>query len=505
MGNENIVKEYVLVGAGIMSATLGVLLKETDPDSKITIIERLKEPARESSASWNNAGTGHGGMCEMNYTPERPDGSIDTAKALKVNEEFEISKQFWAWLVAKNKIAGDFITSTPHISFVFGEKDIAFLEKRVEAMKKFPQFNTMAFSKDREVLKKWVPLMMKDRPQSDKVAASRMIEGADVNYGYLTNYLLKYLASQKGVVLITNCEAKDIRKSDSGKKWIVKCRDFSAKQKKEFRADFVFIGAGGRALNLLQKTKIPESKGYGGFPVSGLWLICANQEVVSQHNAKVYGKAALGAPPMSVPHLDRRKIKGEKELLFGPFAGFSTKFLKHGSYWDFFRSLGLGNLIPMMQVGIHNFSLIKYLVSQVLLRPQKRLEELRKFYPDAKMKDWKLSIAGQRVQIIKDEKTKGGTLEFGTEVVHSADGSVAALLGASPGASTSVYIILDVLKSSFPELLQKESVLKKLKEMIPSYGTSLQDHGELLLKIRENSHRILGLKMGKITDLEKAG
>lgn len=490
-------KKYILIGAGIMSATLGVMLKEIDPGCKITIIERLKRPARESSASWNNAGTGHGGMCELNYTPEKADGSIDTTKALHVNEEFEISKQFWAWLVSNNKISPDFISPTPHMSFVFGEKDIDFLEKRYKAMTGYPQFGSMQFSKDHAVLKKWIPLMMKGRPETDKVAATRMVEGADVNYGYLTNHLLDYLIKKDRVELITRCEVKDINRNDENSKWVIKAVRRKPKEKKTFTADFVFIGAGGRAIHLLQKTKIPESKGYGGFPVSGLFLTCKNPEVVGQHNAKVYGKAAVGAPPMSVPHLDSRKIQGRPELLFGPYAGFSTKFLKYGSYWDFFTSLRLGNLIPMIQVGLHNFNLIRYLVSQVLLKPDKRLEALRTFYPGAKGKDWKLSIAGQRVQVIKDEKIKGGTLEFGTEVVHSADGSVAALLGASPGASTSVYIILNVLQACFGDLIKKEEVLNKLKEMIPSYGIKLREDGKLLLNIRRHSHEILGLDMGE--------
>ncbi len=489
--------DYLLIGAGIMSATLGVFLKMLNPKGNIIIIDRLKGVALESSSAWNNAGTGHAGMCELNYTPEREDGSIDCTKALKINEQFEISKQFWAWMVANKMIPGDFIKPTAHMSFVQGDKDITFLQKRVKALKANPLFKTMHFSTDPQVLKEWVPLMMKDRPQTDKVAATRMEEGADVNFGYLTRYLIKYLKTLDGVKVMHGWEANDIDPLKKAKGWEVEIGNRRLGAKKKLSTKFVFIGAGGKALTLLEKSGIPEGKGYGGFPVSGQWLRCKNREVIDQHHAKVYGKAAAGAPPMSVPHLDSRIIRGKQELLFGPFAGFSTKFLKHGSYLDLPSSLRLNNLVPMVQAGIDNLSLTKYLIDQVRLSPEERLASLKEFYPNAKMEDWDLAVAGQRVQIIKKDKKEGGVLAFGTEVVHSKDGSLAALLGASPGASTSVFIILEVLESCFQDLLKDQEILKKIKEMIPSYGQSLIKDGKLAMNIRRHSHEILNLAIGK--------
>lgn len=488
--------DYLLIGAGIMSATLGVFLKILDPDCKIIIMERLRGVALESSAAWNNAGTGHAGMCELNYTPEKKDGTVDCTKALKINEQFEVSKQFWAWLVARDLIPNDFIKPTPHVSFVQGNKDIEFLEKRVQKLKENPLFHTMQFSKDSKVLNEWIPLMMKDRPSSDKVAATRMAEGADVNFGHLTRYLVNYLKQMDGVTLMSGWEANDIDRSRKSKVWNIEAKNRKSGAKKDLSAKFVFIGAGGKALTLLEKSGIPEGKGYGGFPVSGQWLRCNNRKVIEQHDAKVYGKAAEGAPPMSVPHLDTRSIRGKRELLFGPFAGFSTKFLKHGSYFDLPASLRLTNLVPMIQAGLDNLSLTKYLIEQVRLHPEERLASLQEFYPDAKMEDWDLAVAGQRVQIIKKDKKEGGVLAFGTEVVHAKDGSLAALLGASPGASTSVHIILNVLESCFKDLMKKEGVVEKIKDMIPSYGHSLIKDGEMAMKIRKASHEVLNLEMG---------
>lgn len=488
--------DYLLIGTGIMSTTLGIFLKILDPACKIILMERLRGIALESSAAWNNAGTGHAGMCELNYTPEQADGSIDCSKALTINEQFEISKQFWAWLVTRKMIPGDFIQPTPHISFVHGEKDVEFLEKRVKSLQSNHLFKTMRFSKDRKVLDEWMPLMMKDRPETDQVAASHMIEGADVNFGYLARHLIKYLKGMDGVSLMRGWEANDMDKLKKKPGWSVDTKDRQTGEKKKVTAKFVFIGAGGKALTLLEKSGIPEAKGYGGFPVSGQWLRCKNRAVIEQHKAKVYGKAAAGAPPMSVPHLDTRAIRGKRELLFGPFAGFSTKFLKHGSYMDLPGSLRLNNILPMIQAGVHNLSLTKYLIEQVRLRPEERLASLQKFYPDARMADWDLAVAGQRVQIIKKDKKGDGVLAFGTEVVHSKDGSLAALLGASPGASTSVQIILNVLDSCFKDLLKEQAVVAKIREMIPSYGHSLINDEQMAMKIRKQSHEVLQLDLG---------
>lgn len=483
--------DVVLIGCGIMSATLGVMLKELDPKLKMHVVERLTEIAGESSDAWNNAGTGHAGLCELNYTPERPDGTIDLSKALKVDEEFEQSKQFWAWLVRQGRLDPQrFIHGIPHMSFVEGAENREFLGKRHAAMNAHPMFSGMEYTMDRGVIAQWAPLLMKGRRDNGLYAATRSLLGTDVNYGGLTRMLFKDLDAQPDTDFHMGCEVRDLDRMDNGH-WRVKVKDLKSGERSEYHARFVFIGAGGGALPLLEKSKIPEAAGYGGFPVSGEWLRCLNPAVITQHHAKVYGKAKSGSPPMSVPHLDRRTIGQEQALLFGPFAGFSTKFLKHGSWLDLPSSLEWDNLMPMMEAGWKNLDLTKYLIEQVRLTPEERLEELKEFMPTAELKDWELAIAGQRVQVIKKDPKEGGILEFGTELVASADGSLAALLGASPGASTAVSIMLKLLPRCFPE--RADEWQEGLRRMVPTFGTKLPDDPSLLHRIRTDSHNALGL------------
>ncbi|MBS1684797.1 MAG: malate dehydrogenase (quinone) [Bacteroidetes bacterium] len=491
------ISEYdvVLIGAGIMSATLGVLLKELQPDLRIAVYERLDRIAGESSDAWNNAGTGHSALCELNYTPELPDGSIDISKALKIAETFEQSKQLWSYLLTHGYMgpAQDFINSTPHMSFVWGAENVEYLRKRHEAMIKNHLFRTMEFSTDREELMTWVPLIMEGRDRLTPVAATRITIGTDVNFGVLTRSLFRHLSEAHGTEIHLNREVHHLDRI--GDYWHVRVRDLSTHEDMHIRARFVFIGAGGGSLPLLEKSHIHEGKGFGGFPVSGQWLVCHNEAVIERHHAKVYGKASVGSPPMSVPHLDTRVIDGQKALLFGPYAGFSTKFLKEGSYFDLAGSLRLDNLIPMIGAGAHNLDLTKYLIEQVTQSDEDRFKALLDYFPEAKPEDWTLAIAGQRVQVIKKDEKEGGILEFGTEVVSAADGSIAALLGASPGASTSVSIMLDVLHRCFPAQMQSETWLAKLREMIPTYGHSLAHEEALALETRRRTHAILGLSL----------
>jgi len=497
--------DVVLIGAGIMSATLGAFIKQLQPEWTIEVFERLDQIAAESSDAWNNAGTGHAALCELNYTPEMEDGSVECSKAFKIDEQFEVSKQFWAYLVQNGFISnpGSFITELPHMSFVRGEKDVAFLKKRFEALSGHHLFEGMLYSEDHEQIRKWIPLVMEGRDPSERVAATYMNIGTDVNFGALTRALFSYLYSLDGVSLRVAHDVRDIeRNENSVHQWKVEVKNLTTDQKRKVNARYVFIGAGGGALHLLEKSDIPEANGYGGFPVSGLWLRCLNPEVIKRHHAKVYGKAAVGAPPMSVPHLDTRLINGKPELLFGPYAGFSTKFLKNGSYFDLPTSLRFNNIIPMIQAGWDNMPLTKYLIQQVRQTPEERLEALREYFPEAKMEDWELAVAGQRVQVIKKDKQEGtGVLEFGTEIVRSADGSISALLGASPGASTSVSIMLDLLKQCFPQYIDTESWQTKLKEMIPSYGHHLVAEEELSERVRRWSGEVLGLKHNAMANM----
>lgn len=482
--------DVVLVGAGIMSATLGVLLKELKPNLKIEVIERLDSAAAESSDAMNNAGTGHSAFCELNYTPEKADGTIDASKAINIVEQFEVSRQFWSYLVNKGilKNPSNFIHTVPHMSFVWGEDNVNFLRKRYNELQKYPLFQGMEFSDNKEKIKEWAPLIIENRKENEVCAATHMNFGTDVNFGDLTRQLFDHLMNEDGVNMTFNCEVKDITKT--GSDWTVSATDNKG-QKKVIKSKFVFVGAGGGAILLLQKADIAESKGYGGFPVGGEWLVCRNPEVVKKHMAKVYGKASVGAPPMSVPHLDTRFIDGKHSLLFGPYAGFSTKFLKKGSYWDLIKSLELNNIGPMLGAGLRNMDLTKYLIEQVLQSSKSRYEALREYYPDAKEEDWKLEKAGQRVQVIKKDKDGKGILQFGTEVVSAADGSIAALLGASPGASTATPIMLKLLSQCFKEEFKSAEWQAKFKEMIPTFGLKLNEHPELVESTRDNTSKTL--------------
>jgi malate dehydrogenase (quinone) len=470
-GRDNTV-DVVLIGGGIMSATLGTLLSELQPDWNITVFERLHDVALESSNAWNNAGTGHAALCELNYMPAGPDGSVDPAKAISINEQFQQSRQFWSTLVGEGILDGPstFINSTPHMTFVRGEKDVAYLKKRYESLKQQPLFAGIEYSEDSRVINQWAPLLMQKRRKADEpFAATRVPAGTDVDFGALTHQMFDNLRA-KGADVITNREVRNLKRRSDGT-WDIHWRNTVGRTPGTTNARFVFVGAGGWAIKLLQRSGIPEIKGYGVFPIGGQWLKTSNPAIVAQHKAKVYSQASVGAPPMSVPHLDTRVVDGETSLLFGPFATFSPKFLKEGSMWDIVSQVRPHNLWPMLKVAVDNPSLITYLVGELMKNHSAKVDSLRTFMPTAKDEDWELLNAGQRAQVMKKDKDKGGVLQFGTEVVTSEDGTIAGLLGASPGASTAVSIMLSLLSSCFPD--QIEGWQPRLRELIPSYGETL--------------------------------
>lgn len=492
MNSENIETDVILIGAGIMSATLGTMLKELVPEWNIKVFEKLGSAGEESSNEWNNAGTGHAALCELNYTTEKPDGSVDISKAIDINEQFQVSMQFWSYLVNNKLIHNpqDFIMPIPHMSMVQGEKNVKFLKNRFEAMTKNPLFQGMEFSDDPQKLMEWIPLIMQNRPTTDSIAATKIDSGTDVNFGALTRMLFDHLKTKK-VDINYNHSVNNIKRSNDGS-WELKVKNVENGSVERHNAKFVFVGGGGGSLHLLQKSGIPEGKHIGGFPVSGIFMVCNNPEVVAQHHAKVYGKAQVGAPPMSVPHLDTRFIDDKKSLLFGPFAGFSPKFLKTGSMLDLITSVKPNNVFTMLAAGAKEMPLTKYLIQQLMLSKEQRMKELRDFIPNAKIDEWDFVVAGQRVQVIKDTETGGkGTLQFGTEVITAADGSIAALLGASPGASTAVHVMLQLLNKCFPERIEEWE--PKIKEMIPSYGVKLMENPELLEGVHTSTSQTLGL------------
>lgn len=487
--------DVVLVGGGVMSATLGMMLRQLDPSLDIVMVERLDHVAHESTDGWNNAGTGHAGYCELNYTPETADGDVTIDRALAINAQFEVSLQLWSYLVEQGILPepSSFINRTPHQSFVWGEDGVAFLKRRFEKLKAHHLFREMEYTESPDELKEWMPLIVQNRDPMQKVAATRIKHGSDVDFGSLTRSMVEYLETQPNFELMLNSPVHYLAQRDNGR-WKVRVRDQNTGEMTKLEAGFVFLGAGGGALPLLQKSGIEEARGYGGFPVSGQWLVCQNPEVVAKHHSKVYGKAPIGAPPMSVPHLDTRIINGEPALLFGPFAGFTTRFLKQGSVFDLFGSVKPNNLMPMLSVSKTNMDLTRYLIKEVFQTHGERVEALRNFFPDALEKNWKLQDAGQRVQIIKKSADGRGKLEFGTEIVASKDGSLAALLGASPGASTAANAMINVLERCFADRMQTPEWQERMRELVPSYGQSLVDDEALLNSVRERTLTSLQLK-----------
>lgn len=486
--------DVILIGGGIMSATLGMLIKELEPSWQITMVERLDQVAQESSNPWNNAGTGHSALCELNYAPLGADGTVNPDRAIGISEQFQTSRQFWATLLAEGKLADNsFINTVPHMSLVFGDDHCNYLKKRFDAFKPQKLFESMEFSEDAAQISDWAPLTIEGRSVGQRIAATYCAEGTDIDFGNLATQMIKHLADN-GMDIHYNQHVEDIRRDNDGSWCIRTSHTKNGKNSNDgmlLKARFVFLGAGGGALPLLQKTGIPEGKGYGGFPVSGLFFRNNSEATAMRHNAKVYGQAAVGAPPMSVPHLDTRHVNGKRHLMFGPFAGFSPNFLKQGSKMDLVQSMKRDNILPMMRASLDNIALTKYLFSELSKKREERLVSLHEYYPLAKDDEWELITAGQRVQVIKKCEQKGGVLQFGTELVASADGSIACLLGASPGASTAAPLMIKLLHQCFPERTRVWRC--RLRELVPCYGIKLNENHGLANEMMKFTSEALGI------------
>ncbi|MDF2489585.1 MAG: malate:quinone oxidoreductase [Pseudomonas sp.] len=494
--------DVLLVGGGIMSSTLGIWLNELEPGWSMEMVERLDGVAEESSNGWNNAGTGHSALAELNYTPEDKDGNVTISKAIEINESFQISRQFWSWQVRNGVLKNphSFINSTPHMSFVWGDDNIKFLKKRYDALQASPLFKPMQYSEDHAQIAKWAPLMMEGRDPKQKLAVTWTPIGTDVNFGEITRQFVGHLKAQPNFSLKLSSEVQDITRNKDGS-WHVEYKNLKTGESTATDAKFLFIGAGGGALKLLQKSGIPEAKEYAGFPVGGSFLVTENPTVAMQHMAKAYGIASTGAPPMSVPHLDTRVLDGKRVILFGPFATFSTKFLKNGSYLDLLGTTTLHNVWPMTKVGVDQYPLVEYLAGQLMLSDDDRFKALQEYFPNAKKEDWRLWQAGQRVQIIKRDEANGGVLKLGTEVVTSQDRTIAGLLGASPGASTAAPIMLNVLETVFKEKVATPEWQARLREIVPSYGTKLNGSAADVQKEWDYTAEVL--QLGKPPVLEQ--
>jgi malate dehydrogenase (quinone) len=483
--------DAVLVGTGIMSATLGALLRRLEPDWSITVVERLDGAAAESSDPWNNAGTGHAGLCELFYTPQLPDGSIDITKAVRVNEHFQVTRQFWAY-AAENGMLSDvrgFVNPVPHVSFVQGADRVDYLRRRRQALAANPLFARTEWIDDADEFARRLPYMAAKRVFSEPVALTWAADGTDVDFGALSRQLIGY-GVRNGTTALFGHEVRNLsRRRDGG--WALTVLNRRTGESRKLDAKFVFVGAGGQALPLLQKSGIKEAKGFGGFPIGGRFLRSGNPAITAAHRAKVYGLPAPGAPATTAAHLDARIVNGRPWLLFGPFAGWSPKFLKHGHFSDLPRSVTPGNLATVIGAGVSQLKLLAYLIRQLQLSERTRVDILREFAPSAVDSDWKLTTAGQRVQVIRRDRRRGGALEFDTTVLAAADGSIAGLLGASPGASTAVSAMLDVLQRCFPDRYQ--AWLPTLKDMVPSLGATLSGEPVLFEELWSWSTKALGL------------
>lgn len=492
--------DVVLVGGGIVSATLASLIQRAEPSWTVKIFERLDQVTAEATDGWHNSGTGHAALCELNYTPADANGNINISKAVKIHQQFLTSCEYWASLVSEGALGApeSFINSTPHMSYVQGDDDVAFLAARHRAMTEHHFFADIEFSDEPNLIGQWAPLLIEGRDLALPMAATYAVEGTDVDFGSLTRQLFADVVERGAQVELETEVIGLTRQSDGG--WQVITRNVKTGVEVETLAKTVLLGAGGWTLKLLRSARdqqgrpaVPEVRGYGLLPISGKFLKSENPEVVAQHQVKVYGQAPIGAPPMSVPHLDARVIDGKRSVLFGPFAGAIPRFLTNGTNWDFVQGLKPDNLWPLVTMGVANLNLLGFLLRDLTASKSSKIDQLRDFLPLVDEADWDDLVAGQRAQIVKPASNGHGELQFGTEVITSNEGTLAGVLGASPGASTAVSIALDVLQRCFPErygIWQKNA----LNAYLPSLGRDLANDAEATAVVKGRVRKVLRLR-----------
>lgn len=480
--------DVALIGAGIMSATLGALIQHLEPDWSIEFFESLEAPAQESSNAWHNAGTGHAGFCELDYATPLPNGTLDVSKAIETGEQFQITRQFWSALLTGGQLptASRFVQPMPHLAFVAGAENVAFLRQWFDTLRTEPLFTNLRYSDDPAQIGQWSPALVAGRDSRQPIAASYEASGTDVDYGALTRALIDAQVARGAQLHLQHRVTDLVREGDA---WRITHRSPSGIG--STRARFVFVGAGGGSLKLLQRSGIPEARGYAGFPVSGKFLRTRNPEVVAAHQVKAYGRAEQGVPGMGAPHLDHRTVDGKGSVLFGPFAGFDPRFLKTGSRLDLLRTVHPGNIGAMLHVAQDNVDLVTYLIREITASRSKQLRALRRLMPSASSDDWELITAGQRVQVIGTDANGRGRLQFGTELVTSPGNNLAGLLGASPGASTAVPVMIRLLQGAFPD--RYPAWTGRLRELVPSLGRPMNTGEDWALGIRRGTARTLGL------------
>lgn len=479
----------IIIGAGIMGTTLATLAKELAPELDVTILERLDHAGAGNSWVFNNAGTGHEANCELNYTPVDEE-VISVEKALKIHAQFNIAKQFWAHLIEKGAIKDpkSFINRTKHCTIV-SEASIEELRLRFKEMSAHHFFENMQFSEDFDEIKSWIPYLMEERPRDQKMAATVIETGTDVNFGALTEQMAAHAVQELGVKIEYGTHVKRVHRSPTGR-WLIEAEQNGSPI--QHRADVLFVGAGGGAFPLLKKSHLPFRSRFSGFPVGGRFLQAPiSEEQAEQYRAKTYGKAAVGAPPMSVPHLDLRVAEGQHYLLFGPFASFKPVLEKGRGFFDYLSSMRLHDIPGLLNVALEHFPLVKYLVSETFKGEKSMFEELESFAPGMSRKfNWKAIEAGQRVQIIKD-----GDLQMGTEILVSSDKTYGTLLGASPGASVSPEVMLRCLEQLLPSIFTKDEAQKKKKEIFPEDDLdTLINNPERYREVRDSANKILGIR-----------